>query len=69
MNTVPSPWGEGLVGLAPQTILQAPQLKYETLYIGGVFVKFWNVKPPCTNVKPLLKTFWRRFWMNNKNIV
>jgi len=35
-----------------------------------VFVNFWNVKPPRTNLKPspqkrkapLLKPFWRRFW-------
>jgi len=27
----------------------------------GEFCQFLNVKPPCTNVKPLLKTFWWRF--------
>jgi len=26
---------------------------------------FQNVKSPCTNLKPLFKTFWRRFWFLN----
>jgi len=45
-----------LVGLDPQTKLQAPKLKHETLYISGLFVSFYNAKPPPHKRKaPLLK--------------
>jgi len=44
---VPSPQG-ALVGLAPtEQISKPPKLNYETLYISGFFVKFWNVKTPA----------------------
>jgi len=32
--------------------LSPPKLKYETLHVSEAFIKFYNVKPPCTNVKP-----------------
>ena len=42
-------------GLAPQTKLQAPKLKYETLQVSGNFVKF-ECQAPCTNIKPPAQT-------------
>jgi len=43
---VPSPQG-AFGGLGPQTKLQAPyKLNYEALQIGGVIVKYQNVKHP-----------------------
>jgi len=30
----------------PNKVLSPPKLNYEALYIGGVFIKFQNVKPP-----------------------
>jgi len=43
--------GGALVGLAPQTKLQDPQIEIWNI-IKLEFLLDLNVKPPCTNVKP-----------------
>jgi len=48
--------GGALVGLAPQTMLQVAKLKYETLKISGMFVKFECQVSPARNVKPPAQT-------------
>ena len=53
-HPVPSPQG-ALVGLFPQTKLQVPKLKYETLLISGFLLNF-NVKPPAQTVTPPAQT-------------
>jgi len=45
----------GFCGLIPQTNFQAPKDWSSKHYKSGVFVKILDAKPPCTNVKPLLK--------------
>ena len=61
-NAVPSPRG-ALVGLAPQTMLQVPQMPIWNTVTQWSFIIFRMSSSPCTNVKPpQLKTFWRRFW-------
>jgi len=30
-----------------------------------ILPNFQNVKPPCANLNPLFKIFWRRFWFVN----
>jgi len=62
-------WG-ALVGLAPPNNAPSPpKLKYETLYISGIFVKFEcqaplhkRQAPSYQRKAPLLTAFWRRFW-------
>jgi len=51
----------GLVGQlsSPNKVSRPNILKDQTVWISGVFVKFWNVKPVCSSGKPL--SFWRRF--------
>jgi len=54
---VPSPLG-AFGGLAPQIKLHAPpKLRYEALKIGGVFVKFQNVKPLNKRKAPNIENF------------
>jgi len=48
----------GFGGLSPpKQISKTHKLKYEILYISGVFVNFYNVKQPCTNVKSPIVNF------------
>jgi len=44
-------------------------LNYESLYIGGVFIKFQNVKTLTKRKALLFKTFQRRFWYLYKPIL
>ena len=48
--------GGAFEGLTPKQSSKPPKLNYEALSLGGVFIKFQNVKPPWTNVKP---PFWK----------
>jgi len=32
-----------------------------------ILSNFQNVKSPCANLKPLFKTFWRRFWFSTSH--
>jgi len=49
---------DGVVGQlsSPNKVSRPNILKDETVWISGVFVNFWNVKPLCSNRKPL---YWR----------
>jgi len=49
----------------------SPKLKYETVYVSGIFVKFEcqarlheRKASPHRREAPLLTTFWRLFWFN-----
>ena len=77
VSPVLSPWGI-LVGLAPQTKLQATpnwnMKHYKSVEFFSIFrlssplqnckAPCRNAKPPRRNVKPSLKTSWRRFCMS-----
>jgi len=46
----------GLLGLRPaKQNFMPPKLNYEALYIGGVFIKFQNFKPPELRKSPYRK--------------
>jgi len=70
MYPVPFP-RRGFGGFNPQNTAPSPhKLKYETLYISGIFVKFECQAPLHERKAPLhkckahlLTTFWRRFCM------
>ena len=47
--------------LAPQSKHHAPQIEILNTINQWSFYQIFNFKPPCTNVKPLLMTSWRRF--------
>jgi len=51
-----------LLNLAPLNKAPTPKLKYGTIYISEVFIKFSECLTPLLKRKaPLLKNFWRRF--------
>jgi len=52
-----NPIGYGLVAVPSPRGLRPPKLKYETLHISEVFIKFQNVNPPCTNGNPPFEDF------------
>jgi len=63
----PSPFatGGGLVGLFPQTKLQAPSHCNMKHYKSVEFLSIFRMSTPLHKRKdPLLKTFWRRFYQN-----
>jgi len=47
----------GFGGLSPPTKLQDPKLKYETLLVSGIFVKFECHDPSRTNVMSPIDDF------------
>jgi len=47
----------------PKQCSRPPKLKYETLQISWVLSIFTVSNPPAQMETPLLKTFWRRFWV------
>ena len=50
--------------IPPNKALSSPKLNYEAIYIGGVFIRFQNVKSPWTNVKP---PYWKLFGDGSAN--
>ena len=46
----------------PNNAPSPPKSKHETLWISGVFVKFWNVKPPAQIQSPSTETQYPPYW-------
>jgi len=42
-----------------------PNLNMKQYKLVKILSNFQNFKSPCANLKPLFKTFWRRFWFLN----
>jgi len=56
----------GFGGRSPPNKLHAPQIELCNTVNQWSFCQILECQAPCTNVKTLLKTFWRRFCMQVK---
>jgi len=66
IEAVPSPRG-ALVGLAPPNKATSPQIETWNTINQWSFCQFLECQaPPHKRKAPLLKTFWRRFWIEGR---